>query len=73
MHVGGFPRASRPFQASRGLQGQGVEKRLAVYCQSLEPRLKFHAGWSGWTRPPNMAGGGGVGGVAGLRRVCKGE
>ena len=24
-------------------------------------RLKFHAGWSGWTRPPAMA-----------RRVCKG-
>ena len=25
----------------------------------LEPwaRLKFHAGWSGWTRPPTMAGG----------------
>ena len=33
-------------------------------------RLKFHAGWSGWTRPPTMAGGGG--GVGQLRRVCKG-
>ena len=41
--------------------------RPAAYCQSFEPwaRLKFHAGWSGWTRPPTMAGGGG-GGVAGL-------
>ena len=28
---------------------------------SLEPwaRLKFHAGWSGWTRPPQHGGGGG--------------
>ena len=37
---------------------------------NLGARLKFHAGWSGWTRPPTMAGGGG--GVARLRRVCKG-
>ena len=36
--------------------------RPAAYSQSPEPwaRLKFHAGWSGWTRPPTMAGGGGV-------------
>ena len=35
--------------------------RPAAYSQSPEPsaRLKFHAGWSGWTRPPTMAGGGG--------------
>ena len=55
MHVG----FSRCFQAVllQGLQGPGP----AAYCQSLEPwaRLKFHAGWSGWTRPPTMAGGGG--------------
>ena len=37
--------------------------RPAAYSQSPEPwaRLKFHAGWSGWTRPPTMAGGGGGG------------
>ena len=70
MHVGGFPGASRPFQ---GLpEASGAQKtsasvclrkmRPAAYCQSPEPwaRLKFHAGWSGSTRPPAMAGGGGV-------------
>ena len=32
---------------------------LAAYCDSLKPgaKLKFHAGWSGWTRPPTMGGG----------------
>ena len=75
MHArGGFP--ALPGR-SRGLQGpsgasrekkhhkHGFERKMhpAAYCQSLEPwaRLKFHAGWSGWTRPPTMAGGGGVG------------
>ena len=66
--------ASGPSRASRGLQGppgrevrasKTVERKLrrAAYCQSLEPwvRLKFHAGWSGWTRPPTMAGGVGGG------------
>ena len=57
MHVAGFPGASRRFQGrSRGFQGppggstgpQGPARPWA--------RLKFHAGWSGWTRPP-MAGG----------------
>ena len=81
MHVGGFPGASRPFQgppgAYMGLQGalgpppQKIrferKMRPAAYCQILEPwaKLKFHAGWSGWTRPPTMAGGGGGVGVAG--------
>ena len=26
-------------------------------------RLKFHVGWSGWTRPPTMAGGDAWGGI----------
>ena len=40
--------------------GGGGGRKPAAYCQSFEPwaRLKFHAGWSGWTRPPAMAGGG---------------
>ena len=47
----------------RGLQGlAGASKGLQG---PQEARLKFHAGWSGWTRPPTMggraAGGGGVG------------
>ena len=35
----------------------------AAYCQSLEPgaRLEFHVGWSGWTRPPAIGGGGQAG------------
>ena len=43
-----------------------VLNEKAAYSQSPEPlaRLKFHAGWSGWTRPPTMAGGGGGGGQA---------
>ena len=54
----GVSSACRPFQGP------------AAYCQSLEPwaRLKFHAGWSGWTRPPTMAGGGVWGG--GWLEVC---
>ena len=57
MHVGGW--------GSRGLRALKhcfeLKMRPAAYYQSLEPwaRLKFHAGWSGWTRPPTMAGGGG--------------
>ena len=31
-------------------------------CHEPWARLKFHAGWSGWTRPPVMAGGAGGGG-----------
>ena len=47
----------------RGLWGvqdlEGTKNAPAAYRQSLEPwaRLKFHAGWSGWTRPLTMAGG----------------
>ena len=65
------PRHSRllqgPAGASRGLrESRGSLRcfmRLAACCQSLEPwaRLKFHAGWSGWTSPPTMAAGGGWG------------
>ena len=67
----GRPRASRAactrlqgaLGASSDHQNPNIvlnEKCPAAYCQSLEPwaRLKFHAGWSGWTRPPSMAGGG---------------
>ena len=74
MHVGGFPRGSRggsrALQGSRGLQNpkktSTPKNAPAAYRQSLEPwaRLKFHVGWSGWTRPPAMA----RGGVARLRR-----
>ena len=49
--------------------------RPAAYSQSPEPwaRLKFHAGWSGWTRPPTMAGGGGGGQAeASLQRGVEG-
>ena len=84
----GFPGASRPFQgapgASRGFQEiqEAFERKMrpAAYCQSLEPwaRLKSHTGWSGWTRPPTMAGEGG-GGVTrlylqgGVEGVLKGS
>ena len=64
----------KPPGASRGLRGvQGPQTPFstknapAAYRQSLEPwaRLKFHAGWSGWTRPPTMAGRGRGGQVQG--------
>ena len=74
-----------PPGASRGLDGAacgsgtsgGSKNAPAAYRQSLElgARLKFHAGWSGWTRPPTMAGTGGVGpgGVkGGVEGVFKG-
>ena len=55
-----------------------VKNALAAYRQSLEPwaRLKFHAGWSGWTRPPTMAGGAGrvrrlQGGVEGFLKASE--
>ena len=78
---GGFPETQKTLHrppgvagASRGLQAPpGASRHPAAYCQSLEPwaRLKFHAGWSGWTRPPAMAGEGGgsaclQGGVEGV-------
>ena len=78
----GAPGASRGFQGpprARGLQNFKRcferEMRPAVECQSLEPwaRLKCHAGWSGWTRPPTMAGGGGGGDVARLAASVKGS
>ena len=69
MHVGGFQALSG---ASR-LQGPpGTSRGLhptAAYCQSL--KLEFHAGWSGWTRPPTMAGGAGA--VWPARGVSAGE
>ena len=75
----GPPGASTGLQgppgASRGLRGQDFEGPQKAYRQSLEPwaRLKFHAGWSGWTRPPTMArGGGGVCLQGGVEGVFKG-
>ena len=76
MHVGGgVSRHFQAVpEGSRGLQGPPEpqktpqtcfeqKKHPAAYCQSLEfwARLKFHVGWSGWTRPPTMAGGVGGG------------
>ena len=67
---GGFPGASRPSRwppgASRGLQGPGGSRTLRAtksqnkhgFERKMRPRLKFRAGWSGWTRPPTRAGGG---------------
>ena len=51
-----------PPRASRKVQVRHKKMRPAAYSQSPEPwaRLKFHAGWSGYTRPPTMAGGGGL-------------
>ena len=41
----------------------------AAYSDSFKPgaKLEFHAGWSGWTRPPSM-----VKGVATSDRSAKG-
>ena len=52
MHVGGF-------QALLG-GSKPPHKAPLFEKRALEPwvRLKFHAGWSDWTRPPTMAGGG---------------
>ena len=40
---------------------KGQKMLAAAYCGSLKcgARPEFHAGWSGWTRPPTMGGGGG--------------
>ena len=50
-----------------------TKNALAAYRQSLEPwaRLKFHAGWSGWTRPPTIEGEGGGGGGARLEACAR--
>ena len=70
MHVGVFqalPGRSMdlPPGASAGLQNPSTNMVLNEKCARRVPpkprtwaRLKFHAGWSGWTRPPTMAGGG---------------
>ena len=80
---------STRFQAvaggSRALQGlpRATVLNEKAYRQSLAQgaRLKFHVGWSGWTRPPAMAreGGGGQaeaclqGGVEGRGVFFKGS
>ena len=64
----GLQGASRGFQeapeASRKRPASGQTWFYAPRRVPPKPRtwarLKFHAGWSGWTRPPSMAGGGGV-------------
>ena len=60
----GPPGASRGLRGLRNLQGpsRGPRTPNPKPPQKTPPcaRLKFHAGWSGWTRPPTMAGGGGV-------------
>ena len=71
MHVGVF----QAFPGRGGLQGPPGGRRgpktitnmvLNEECARRVPPkprtragLKFHAGWSGWTRQPTMAGGGG--------------
>ena len=62
----GPPGASRglrgPPGASRGFQTlPGLKSPKKPTTNNENARLKFHAGWSGWTRPPTMAGGGGRG------------
>ena len=65
MHVGGFHAVSGLqglAGASKGLQGRPGAFGASRGLQNPQrARLKFHAGWSGWTRPPTMAGGGGGG------------
>ena len=75
----GPPGASRGLQGAPGVCGgpkKPANMALNEKCARRVPpkpqtwaRLKFHAGWSGWTRPPTMAGGGGGGGSASLRRA----
>ena len=66
---GGFPGSRSSLQGppggSRQLQGFPGGPPKALWA-----RLKFHAGWSGWTRPPTMAGGGGS---AQVEACCKGK
>ena len=38
---------------------QNVRRRVLGGSLAPGARLEFHVGWSGWTRPPTMAGGGG--------------
>ena len=79
MHVGGFRRFQAVQGSSRGLgtQGPGVlgaPAKTSTHCTKNEPcrsleswaRLKFHAGWSGWTRPVCK-------GVEGFKRDMNGE
>ena len=54
--------ASRAIEAAPGLQGPALNEKCARRVPAKPrtwARLKFHAGWSGWTRPPTMAGGAG--------------
>ena len=62
MHVGVFQTLPGRLGALQGPSGASrASNRLQTAPEGLElnSRLKFHAGWSGWTRPPTMAGGGG--------------
>ena len=66
---------SQPRPASaEGCWGEGGKvggfrvQGLAAACCGIQAwaKLKFHLGWSAWTRPPTMGGGG-------LAREVKGE
>ena len=62
MHVGvnqALPGRSRGLQGPPGAsQGPpGGSRGFQDVYEMAAP--KFHAGWSGWTGPPTMAGGGG--------------
>ena len=37
-----------------GGRGAGPDVKMFAACT----RLEFHVGWSGWTRPPTLEGGG---------------
>ena len=59
-----------------GRGGRGEQKNAPLPrttdATNLVARLEFHVGWSGWTKPPTMKGGG-RGGVAWAVEMWKGE
>ena len=59
-------RASKGLQAALGTSGASGGASKSPKNTSWA-RLKFHAGWSGWTRPPTMGGGGGSAQAEGSR------
>ena len=53
-----------------GEEGQELlDEKCLLPRSATKPgaNLEFHAGWSGWTRPPTMGGGG----FATSEQVCK--
>ena len=73
MHVGGFHAVPGRCRGLEGLAGaskgsRGLQGPPGAFGQSRDfegpqmrawARLKFHAGWLGWTRHPPWQGGGG--------------